>query len=180
MMRIMIWFRIPMLALLFIGTRQRASRIDPKHGKSQRWAKTCFYSCTVSVCVQTILDHNALLFLLFAFSPQLVRLRPAAFSPPRLLASAGAPVTRRRFAFSPSRLLAFSPSPLRLLAFSSSPLCFVALSPSRLLAFALSLPRLFAFSPFRLLAFSPPRLSWCACVPPPLRLLASSPQLVRL
>ena len=130
----MIWFRIPMLALLFIGTRQRASRIDPKHGKSQRWAKTCFYSCTVSVCVQTILDHNALLFLLFAFSPQLVRLRPAAFSPPRLLASAGAPVTRRRFAFSPSRLLAFSPP--RLLA--SSPqlvrLSPVAVSPSRLLS----------------------------------------------
>ena len=95
-----------MLALLFIGTRQRASQIDPKHGKSQRWAKTCFYSCTVSVCVQTILDDNALLFLLFAFSPQLVRLRPAAFSPPRLSWCACVPP--------PPRLLASSPQLVRL------------------------------------------------------------------
>ena len=166
MIRIMIWFRIPMLALLFIGTRQRASRIDPKHGKSQRWAKTCFYSCTVSACVQTILDHNALLFLLFAFSPQLVRLRPAAFSPPRLLASAGAPVTRRRFAFSPSRLLAFSPPRLSWCACVPSPFRLLASSPSRLLTSSLQMVRL------RPVAFSPSRPCGLSAFKAPFFLLA--------
>merc|ERR1719265_1872788 len=45
----------PMLAILFIGTRMRALQIDPKHGSPQRWAQMCFYGCTASVCVQTIL-----------------------------------------------------------------------------------------------------------------------------
>merc|ERR1719299_186357 len=45
----------PMLAILFIGTRMRALQIDPKHGNPQRWAQMCFYACTASVCVQTIL-----------------------------------------------------------------------------------------------------------------------------
>merc|ERR1719487_316909 len=45
----------PMLAILFIGTRMRALQIDPKHGNPQRWAQMCFYGCTASVCVQTIL-----------------------------------------------------------------------------------------------------------------------------
>merc|ERR1719453_285007 len=45
----------PMLAILFIGTRMRALQIDPKHGSPQRWAQMCFYACTASVCVQTIL-----------------------------------------------------------------------------------------------------------------------------
>merc|ERR550514_1267783 len=33
----------------------RALQIDPKHGSPQRWAQMCFYACTASVCVQTIL-----------------------------------------------------------------------------------------------------------------------------
>merc|ERR1719337_161821 len=45
----------PMLAILFIGTRMRALQIDPKHGSPQRWAQMCFYACTASVFVQTIL-----------------------------------------------------------------------------------------------------------------------------
>merc|ERR1719316_2272235 len=45
----------PMLAILFIGTRMRALQIDPKHGSPQHWAQMCFYGCTASVCVQTIL-----------------------------------------------------------------------------------------------------------------------------
>merc|ERR1719454_1681120 len=45
----------PMLAILFIGTRMRALQIDPKHGNPQRWAQMCFYGCTASVCMQTIL-----------------------------------------------------------------------------------------------------------------------------
>merc|ERR1719183_2306662 len=45
----------PMLAILFIGARMRALQIDPKHGNPQRWAQMCFYACTASVCVQTIL-----------------------------------------------------------------------------------------------------------------------------
>merc|ERR1719353_634087 len=41
--------------IFFIGTRMRALQIDPKHGNPQRWAQMCFYGCTASVCMQTIL-----------------------------------------------------------------------------------------------------------------------------
>jgi len=45
----------PMLAILFIGARMRALQIDPKHGNPQRWAQMCFYACTASVILQTLL-----------------------------------------------------------------------------------------------------------------------------
>jgi len=45
----------PMLCILFIGARMRALQIDPKHGNPQLWAQRCFYLCTYSVMVQTIL-----------------------------------------------------------------------------------------------------------------------------
>merc|ERR1719301_74286 len=45
----------PMLAILFIGARMRALQIDPKHGNPQRWAQMCFYTCTASVILQTLL-----------------------------------------------------------------------------------------------------------------------------
>merc|ERR1719463_197332 len=45
----------PMLSILFIGARMRALQIDPKHGNPQRWAQMCFYACTASVVVQTLL-----------------------------------------------------------------------------------------------------------------------------
>merc|ERR1719333_2024224 len=45
----------PMLCILFIGARMRALQIDPKHGNPQKWAQNCFYLCTYSVLVQTLL-----------------------------------------------------------------------------------------------------------------------------
>merc|ERR1719265_2382253 len=45
----------PMLSILFIGARMRALQIDPKHGSPQKWAQNCFYLCTYSVLVQTLL-----------------------------------------------------------------------------------------------------------------------------
>merc|ERR1719217_1051117 len=45
----------PMLSVLFIGARMRALQIDPKHGKPQGWAQNCFYLCTYSVLLQTLL-----------------------------------------------------------------------------------------------------------------------------
>ena len=45
----------PMLAILFIAARMRALQIDPKHGNPQRWALLCFFMCTGSVVLQTIL-----------------------------------------------------------------------------------------------------------------------------
>jgi len=45
----------PMLSILFIGARMRALQIDPKHGNPQKWAQNCFYLCTYSVLVQTLL-----------------------------------------------------------------------------------------------------------------------------
>merc|ERR1719159_1644825 len=45
----------PMLCILFVGARMRALQIDPKHGNPQVWAQRCFYLCTYSVMVQTIL-----------------------------------------------------------------------------------------------------------------------------
>jgi len=45
----------PMLCILFVGARMRALQIDPKHGNPQSWAQACFYMCTYSVMVQTIL-----------------------------------------------------------------------------------------------------------------------------
>lgn len=45
----------PMLCILFIGARMRALQIDPKNGNPQTWAQKCFFMCTVSVLVQTIL-----------------------------------------------------------------------------------------------------------------------------
>merc|ERR1719316_691621 len=45
----------PMLAILFIGARMRALQMDPKNGAPQKWAQNCFYLCTYSVLVQTLL-----------------------------------------------------------------------------------------------------------------------------
>merc|ERR1719247_3097501 len=45
----------PMLCILFIGARMRALQIDPKHGNPQPWAQNCFYLCTYSVLIQTLL-----------------------------------------------------------------------------------------------------------------------------
>jgi hypothetical protein len=45
----------PMLCILFIGARMRALQMDPKHGNPQKWAQNCFFLCTYSVMVQTIL-----------------------------------------------------------------------------------------------------------------------------
>merc|ERR1719316_763336 len=45
----------PMLCILFVGARMRALQIDPKHGNPQKWAQNCFYLCTYSVLVQTLL-----------------------------------------------------------------------------------------------------------------------------
>jgi hypothetical protein len=45
----------PMLCILFIGARMRALQMDPKHGNPQKWAQNCFFMCTYSVMVQTIL-----------------------------------------------------------------------------------------------------------------------------
>merc|ERR1719453_989717 len=45
----------PMLAILFIGARMRALQIDPKNGNPQSWAQKCFFMCTCSVLIQSIL-----------------------------------------------------------------------------------------------------------------------------
>jgi len=45
----------PMLCILFIGARMRALQMDPKHGNPQKWAQTCFYLCSYSVLIQTLL-----------------------------------------------------------------------------------------------------------------------------
>merc|ERR1719156_21888 len=45
----------PMLCILFIGARMRALQMDPKHGNPQKWAQNCFYMCTYSVMIQTLL-----------------------------------------------------------------------------------------------------------------------------
>merc|ERR1719482_1449264 len=45
----------PMLSILFIGARMRALQIDPKHGNPQRWAQMCFFMCTGSVVLQTLM-----------------------------------------------------------------------------------------------------------------------------
>jgi len=45
----------PMLAILFIGARIRALQMDPKNGNPQRWAQQCFYLCTASLVVQTLM-----------------------------------------------------------------------------------------------------------------------------
>merc|ERR1719460_2795484 len=45
----------PMLSILFIGARMRALQIDPKHGSPQKWAQNCFFLCTYSVLLQTLL-----------------------------------------------------------------------------------------------------------------------------
>merc|ERR1719321_1166456 len=45
----------PMLCILFIGARMRALQMDPKHGNPQKWAQNCFFMCTYSVMIQTIL-----------------------------------------------------------------------------------------------------------------------------
>jgi len=45
----------PMLAILFVGARMRALQIDPKNGNPQKWAQNCFYLCTYSLLVQTLL-----------------------------------------------------------------------------------------------------------------------------
>merc|ERR1719262_1375742 len=45
----------PMLCILFIGARQRALRLDPKHGAPQKYAQTCMYICAYSVLFQALL-----------------------------------------------------------------------------------------------------------------------------
>merc|ERR1719160_549851 len=45
----------PMLCILFIGARMRALQMDPKHGNPQKWAQNCFFLCTYSVLLQTLL-----------------------------------------------------------------------------------------------------------------------------
>jgi len=45
----------PMLCILFIGARMRALQMDPKNGNPQKWAQNCFFMCTYSVMIQTIL-----------------------------------------------------------------------------------------------------------------------------
>merc|ERR1719420_2123953 len=45
----------PMLCILFIGARMRALQMDPKHGNPQKWAQNCFFLCTYSVMIQTLL-----------------------------------------------------------------------------------------------------------------------------
>merc|ERR1719163_2092712 len=44
-----------MLCILFIGARMRALQMDPKHGNPQKWAQNCFFLCTYSVMIQTLL-----------------------------------------------------------------------------------------------------------------------------
>lgn len=53
----------PMLCILFVGARMRALQIDPLHGNPQSWAQACFYMCTYSVLVQTILVICVPIFL---------------------------------------------------------------------------------------------------------------------
>jgi hypothetical protein len=53
----------PMLCILFVGARMRALQIDPLHGNPQPWAQACFYMCTYSVLVQTILVICVPIFL---------------------------------------------------------------------------------------------------------------------
>merc|ERR1719473_1846375 len=45
----------PMLCILFVGARMRALQIDPKNGNPQAWAQKCFFLCTYSVLLQTLL-----------------------------------------------------------------------------------------------------------------------------
>merc|ERR1719424_1523271 len=45
----------PMLCILFVGARMRALQMDPKNGNPQKWAQNCFFLCTYSVFVQTLL-----------------------------------------------------------------------------------------------------------------------------
>lgn len=45
----------PMLCILFIGARMRALQLDPKNGNPQAWAQMCFYLCTYSILVQTLM-----------------------------------------------------------------------------------------------------------------------------
>merc|ERR1719327_2514201 len=44
----------PMLCVLFIAARVRALQMDPLHGHPQWWAQWCFYLCTLSAILQTI------------------------------------------------------------------------------------------------------------------------------
>lgn len=53
----------PMLCILFVGARMRALQIDPLHGNPQPWAQYCFYMCTYSILVQTILVICVPIFL---------------------------------------------------------------------------------------------------------------------
>lgn len=45
----------PMLCILFAAARMRALQIDPVWGKPQRWAEVCFWSCTATLVMQTLL-----------------------------------------------------------------------------------------------------------------------------
>merc|ERR1719335_258634 len=48
-------FFAPMIAVLCVGARMRALQMDPIAGNPQRWAQNCFYMCTYSLMVQTLL-----------------------------------------------------------------------------------------------------------------------------
>lgn len=45
----------PMLCVLFLAARLRALQIDPVNGNPQYWAQICFYLCTYSVLLQTVM-----------------------------------------------------------------------------------------------------------------------------
>jgi hypothetical protein len=47
---------VPMLCILFIGARMRALQMDPLNGAPQWWAQYCFYGCSFSVLLQTLLQ----------------------------------------------------------------------------------------------------------------------------
>jgi len=45
----------PMLCVLMLAVRMRALQINPYNGNPQYWAQMCFYLCTISICIQTLL-----------------------------------------------------------------------------------------------------------------------------
>merc|ERR1719313_1287872 len=53
----------PMLSVLFLAARMRALQMDPVTGNPQKWAQGCFYACTYSLILQTVLACIVPLFL---------------------------------------------------------------------------------------------------------------------
>ncbi|CAK0790406.1 unnamed protein product [Prorocentrum cordatum] len=45
----------PMLCILFMAARMRALQIDPRSGRPQWWAESCFYWCTASVIAHVLI-----------------------------------------------------------------------------------------------------------------------------